>query len=97
MKSDIYTKAVLTVIAACLLVLAARPMSDRGIISTAYAAAGGEPLDVRIVAIGTNFSGIPVWPASNQRWPIFYKTSIGGEAAFPVQFPIPLPVRVFNN
>jgi hypothetical protein len=49
MKTDLYTKSVLTIIAACLLSIAFR---DVPLVSTAHAQSPQGPLDVNIAEIG---------------------------------------------
>lgn len=58
MKTDLYTKVILTIIAACLLVIV---LGDVRPAAPAYASYGNQPVQVDIVAInGQSFSPLQV-------------------------------------
>ena len=52
MKTDTYTKTVLTIIAVCLIILAAKSFDGGFLVSTAQAQLNGTMVDVNIARIG---------------------------------------------
>ena len=96
MKTDAYTKFILTVIAICLLALVLKPYDGGGLISTVHAAASStnEPVEVRIVGIETNFPGIPVYQVETRPWRVLMSLDAPGgvPVTLPVYAPNPIPV-----
>ena len=90
MKTDTYTKTVLTIIAVCLIILAAKSF-DGSLISTAHAQINGTMVDVNIARIG-GFDFKTSSLQNNASLPVNIERVRGVELGAPV-----LPVKSKEN
>ena len=92
MKTDTYTKTVLTIIAVCLIILAAKSFDGGFLVSTAHAqSTGGTMMDVNISQIG-GFDIKSASPYNNAALPVNIERVRGVELSAPV-----LPVKAKEN
>ena len=91
MKTDTYTKTVLTIIAVCLMVLVAKSFDGEFLVSTAHAQSNGTMMDVNIARIG-GFDFKTSSLQNNAALPVNIERVRGVELAAPV-----LPVKAKEN
>jgi len=91
MKTDTYTKTVLTIIAVCLMILAAKSFDGGFLVSTAHAQLNGTMVDVNIARIG-GFDFKTSSLHNNASLPVNIERVSGVELGAPV-----LPIKTKEN